>query len=71
MNWDIIQGNWKQWQGSVQRQWGKLTNDDMTVINGDRRKLIGLLQERYGRLKDDVEREIDTFVKAQREPVNV
>jgi len=63
MNWDTMKGNWKQWQGEVQRQWGKLTNDDLDVIRGDRLKLAGILQERYGNAKDAVEREIAEFEK--------
>lgn len=66
MNWDTIQGNWKQWQGSMQRQWGKLTNDDLTVINGDRTRLAGILQERYGRRAEEVERDIDNFLDSLR-----
>lgn len=62
MNWDTVKGNWKQWQGEMKKQWGKLTDDDLTVIDGERTKLSGILQERYGRAKDAVEREIDDFV---------
>lgn len=61
MNWDVVKGNWKQWQGEMQRQWGKLTNDDLDVIEGDRAKLAGILQEKYGRTKDMIEREITEF----------
>jgi uncharacterized protein YjbJ (UPF0337 family) len=63
MNWDTVKGSWKQWQGSLQKQWGKLTDDDLDVINGDRLRLTGILQERYGRKKEEVERDIDDFVK--------
>ena len=66
MNWEQIEGNWKQWQGSLQRQWGKLTNDDLDVIKGDRLRLSGILQERYGRKKEEIERDIDDFVKSLR-----
>lgn len=62
MNWDMLQGNWTQFKGSIQKQWGRLTNDDLTMINGDRMRLAGLLQERYGRKKEEIEREIDDFV---------
>lgn len=62
MNWDTVKGNWKQWQGSIQKQWGRLTDDDITQIEGERLRLSGLIQERYGRTKDAVEREIDDFV---------
>jgi uncharacterized protein YjbJ (UPF0337 family) len=63
VNWDQVEGNWKQWQGAIQRQWGKLTNDDLDVIRGDRTRLTGILQERYGREKEELEREIEQFVK--------
>ena len=48
MNWDQVKGNWKQTKGEVQKQWGKLTNDDLDVVEGERTKLAGRLQERYG-----------------------
>ena len=66
MNWDQIQGNWKQYQGALQRQWGKLTNDDVAVINGDRTRLLGILQERYGQAKEDAERDLNRFVESLR-----
>ena len=62
MNWDTVQGNWLQWRGSIQKQWGRLTNDDLEIIKGDRTRLTGVLQERYGRKKDEIERDIDDFV---------
>lgn len=63
MNWNIIEGKWKQLKGDVRSQWGKLTDDDMEVIGGKRDRLVGLLQERYGKGKDEVEREIDTWLE--------
>lgn len=66
MNWDTIQGNWKQWQGSIQKKWGKLTNDDLTQINGDRVRLEGILQERYGQEVEQTKRDIDAFLKELR-----
>ncbi|QTL02363.1 CsbD family protein [Aquabacter sp. L1I39] len=61
MNWDRIEGNWKQFSGSVKTQWGKLTDDDMAQINGNREKLEGKLQERYGLAKDQVKEQVDTW----------
>lgn len=58
MNWDRIEGNWKQLKGKVQAQWGKLTDDDFTVLSGRREELVGKLQERYGIAKDEAERQI-------------
>ncbi|HEX5640677.1 MAG TPA: CsbD family protein [Burkholderiaceae bacterium] len=65
MNWDRIQGNWKQVVGKAKAQWGKLTDDDLDVVAGRREQLAGKIQERYGIAKDDVERQIaDWEVKA-------
>lgn len=63
MNQDIIQGKWEQLKGGVKEQWGKLTDDDITQINGSAQKLSGRLQERYGYAKDRAEEEIDSFLK--------
>ena len=62
MNDDIFQGKWKQVRGEVQKQWGKLTSDDVDVIEGERTKLEGRLQERYGYTKDEARREVDNFI---------
>ena len=59
MNWDRVEGNWKEFKGKVQKQWGELTND---VIEGKRTELAGRLQQRYGVAKDDAERQIDTWL---------
>lgn len=64
MNWDQIQGKWKQVKGEAQTQWGELTNDDLDTINGDRAKLEGILQERYGKSKEEVQREVDDWLNA-------
>ncbi|HEY1859153.1 MAG TPA: CsbD family protein [Gemmataceae bacterium] len=53
MNWDRVEGNWKQVTGKVKEQWGKLTDDDLTVINGKQDQLVGRIQERYGVAKDE------------------
>ena len=58
MNWDRIEGNWKQVKGKAKMQWGKLTDDDLDVVAGRREQLAGKIQERYGIAKDDVERQI-------------
>lgn len=62
MDWDRIEGNWKQFRGKVQEEWGKLTDDDLEVIEGNREQLEGRLQERYGKSKDDVRKEVDTWL---------
>jgi uncharacterized protein YjbJ (UPF0337 family) len=61
MNWDQIKGNWKQFTGKVKQKWGKLTDDDLTVIGGKRDELVGKLQERYGYEKAQAEKELDEF----------
>ena len=61
MNWDLIEGNWKQFTGKAKEQWGKLTDDELTVIAGKRDQLAGKIQERYGLTKDDAERQIKTW----------
>ena len=66
MNWDIVEGNWKQLKGSVQEQWGKLTDDDLDVVAGKRDKLAGKLQEKYGWAKDEAERKIDDYFGGRR-----
>lgn len=62
MDWDRIEGNWKQFRGKVKEQWGKLTDDDLDVIEGNRDQLEGRLQERYGKAKDDVRKDVDTWL---------
>ncbi|MFC4779077.1 CsbD family protein [Paenibacillus sp. GCM10023252] len=57
MDNNVFKGKWKQIKGETQKQWGKLTNDDIDVIDGEREKLIGKLQERYGYAKDRAEQE--------------
>jgi uncharacterized protein YjbJ (UPF0337 family) len=64
MNWDRIEGNWKEFRGKVRQKWGKLTDDDLDVIEGKRTELAGRLQQRYGVAKDQAEREIDTWLKS-------
>ena len=62
MNWDQVEGKWKEFSGKVQTQWGKLTNDDLDVIKGNRRQLAGRIQERYGKAEDEAERDIDSWL---------
>jgi uncharacterized protein YjbJ (UPF0337 family) len=63
MNTDRIEGNWKQIKGAVKEQWGKLTDDDLNVIDGKVDQLSGRLQERYGCSKDEAERQIADWQK--------
>ena len=61
MNWDMIEGNWKQFKGKVQGQWGKLTDDHLEQIAGKRQELAGKIQEAYGISKDEAEKQIKEF----------
>ena len=61
MNWDRIEGNWKQFKGKVKEQWGKLTDDQIDVIGGKRDQLAGRVQEAYGISKDEAEKQIRRF----------
>lgn len=61
MNWDKISGNWKQAKGSIKQNWAKLTDDDLTYIEGSRDKMVGKVQERYGIAKDEAERKISDW----------
>lgn len=62
MNWDIVEGKWKEYKGKAQSQWGKLTDDDLDVIEGRREELAGKIQTRYGKTRDEVEKEIDSWL---------
>ena len=62
MNQDVLKGKWNQLKGNVRKQWGKLTDDDVDQIKGDSEILLGRLQERYGRTKEDAQREIDDWL---------
>jgi uncharacterized protein YjbJ (UPF0337 family) len=61
MNWDQIEGKWKQFKGKVREKWGKLTDDDLEALAGKRDHLIGKIQERYGLAKEAAEREVDSW----------
>ena len=63
MNWDRIEGQWKQMKGSVKERWGKLTDDDLNVIGGKRDQLVGRVQERYGIAKDEAQTQVDELNK--------
>ena len=64
MNSDQLQGKWKQVKGSVKERWGKLTDDDVDIINGKSDQLVGRIQERYGIAKRDAQRQVDEWVNS-------
>jgi uncharacterized protein YjbJ (UPF0337 family) len=68
VNWDRIEGNWKQFKGSAKEQWGNLTDDDLSIVEGKRDQLAGRIQERYGVGKDEAERQINQWLGSEPEP---
>ena len=68
MQWDIVEGNWKQFKGKVKEQWGKLTDDDIDQIAGKKDQLIGRLQEAYGIGREDAEKQIRDFEDSSKGP---
>lgn len=62
MNTDQIEGKWHQIKGSVRARWGKLTDDDLDRIAGNRELLLGEIQERYGKSKEEAKREVNEFI---------
>jgi uncharacterized protein YjbJ (UPF0337 family) len=65
MNTETLKGQWKQLRGHVQKQWGKLTNDDLDQAEGEADILAGKIQERYGRTKEEAQKEVDTWLQSQ------
>jgi len=59
--WDKVVGRWNQIKGDIRTRWGKLTNDDLEQVAGQRDKLVGKIQERYGIAKEQANREIDEW----------
>ena len=66
-NWNEIAGNWKQVSGHAKKQWGKLTDDDLVEVKGDREILSGKIQEKYGIAKEHADRQIDKWADKQKE----
>jgi uncharacterized protein YjbJ (UPF0337 family) len=62
MNWDRIQGEWKQLTSNVKTKWAKLTDDDLTLIGAKKDELVGKIQERYGVLRDEAEKQVDEWI---------
>jgi uncharacterized protein YjbJ (UPF0337 family) len=61
MNWEQAKGKWNQVAGAVKKQWGKLTDDDLAIIAGQREHLIGKLRERYGIAKEEAQKQVDAW----------
>ncbi len=64
MNTDEIKGSWTVFKGKIQEQWGKLTSDDLDVIEGDRKQIVGRIQQRYGYSKEQAQRQLDDWTKS-------
>jgi uncharacterized protein YjbJ (UPF0337 family) len=67
MNPEILKGRWNQLKGDIRTKWGKITDDDLTQIQGQTEKMIGKLQERYGYKREQAEKELNDFLKAHPE----
>lgn len=63
MNKEEMKGKWNQLKGNIKKRWGKLSDDDITRIEGDRDQLVGKIQERYGHSKEEAEKEVDDFTR--------
>ena len=66
MDWNRIEGNWKQFGGRVKEKWGKLTDDDWETVAGKKDQLLGKLQERYGYSREEAERDYSDFERMNR-----
>lgn len=62
MNWDVIEGKWKEYRGKAQQEWGRLTEDDLDRAKGRRTELAGLVQQRYGLEREEAERQVDEWI---------
>lgn len=63
MNWDQVSGQWKQYKGKAKEKWGKLTDDEIDVVQGHRDQLVGKIQQKYGIGKEEAERQVDDWAK--------
>jgi len=67
MNEDRVQGKWKQMKGALKSRWGKLTDDDLDVIEGQKDQLVGKVRERYGIAKDEAQKQVDEWNRVNRD----
>ncbi len=66
MNWDQMQGKWKEMRGSIKEKWGKLTDDDLDYINGKQDQFVGRLQQRYGIAREEAQDQLDRWMREER-----
>jgi len=64
MDWNRVEGNWKQFKGKAQQKWGELSNDDWDEIDGRREELEGRIQERYGKTREEAKKEVDKWMSS-------
>jgi uncharacterized protein YjbJ (UPF0337 family) len=64
MDWNRLEGNWKQFKGKAKEKWGRLTDDDLDVINGRQEQLEGKIQDRYGLAKDQAKKDVDAWFRS-------
>jgi len=65
MNWDQIQGKWTEYKGKAKQQWGEFTDDDLDRISGKRDEIAGLVQQRYGKTREEAERAVDDWMEGR------
>ena len=70
MNWDQIEGNWKQFKGKVQQQWGDLTDDDLDQLKGNQQELEGVIQKRYGKSREEAKKMVDDWMTTAEPPAS-
>jgi uncharacterized protein YjbJ (UPF0337 family) len=66
MNWDQIEGMWHQVKGTLRAKWGDLTDDEIEEIDGNREKMVGKIQEKYGIAKDEAEKQVDEWTQSHK-----
>jgi len=64
MNWSTVQGNWKEAKGKVKSKWGRLTDDDLMQVEGNKDRLLGVIQQKYGLARDKAEAQLEEFLSA-------
>jgi uncharacterized protein YjbJ (UPF0337 family) len=64
MNWDLIKGKWHEVKGSVRAKWGELTDDEIEELDGNREKMVGKIQQKYGVAKEEAEKQVDEWTKS-------
>jgi uncharacterized protein YjbJ (UPF0337 family) len=71
MNWDRIEGNWRQIMGSARERWGKIADDELEKAGGRRDQLVGRIQERYGIAREEAQKQVDQWARALKEEEKV